>query len=44
MVTGNYSTPKYDSVVFASDTVTGFPEYAYWKIALFNPTILNANN
>lgn len=41
MVTGNMSAPNNtDSVVMTVDTVTGYPEYAYWKIALLIPAIV----
>eukprot|EP00347_Sterkiella_histriomuscorum_P022889 403336776 len=40
IVTGNISTPRLDSVTQQVDTATGWPEIGFFKIALFNPTIL----
>lgn len=40
MITGNLSAPnKTDSVVFASDTVGGYPELSYFKVSKLIPAI-----
>ncbi len=40
-VTRKYNTPKVDSIVMVADTVTGYPEFFYFKKAKLMPSLVN---
>jgi hypothetical protein len=40
-VTRKYNTPKVDSIVLVADTVTGYPEFYYFKKAKLMPSLVD---